>query len=154
MTWKEKARPAIERALGHGNFKIKGGVVVGENIPDDLSKRVAASMADELAERVAARKAQVEPRGQMIRDHFHSAFRLCDVVITQGMQKFGGFLPEEITAKDPELLLWGHWLRDMKRAIDQSGGIPPALLPFPPLPSWFETNPGVCRLCEGLGVPA
>ena len=93
------------------------------------------------------------PRGEMIRKYFHEPFRIADIVIVQTMQRFGGSLPEEIVSRNPEALLWGYWVRDMKRAIDQSGGLPPALLPFPPLPSWFKSNPAIDALCVRLGVP-
>lgn len=100
---------------------------------------------------LTARKAQLKARSTMICDHLFDEFRLADVIIVQAMMKFGGGLPDEITNKDKEALLWGHWLRDMKRAIDSTDG-KPELIPFPPLPSWLTMNPGLATLCERLGI--
>lgn len=98
------------------------------------------------------RKRVLHARGEMMRGHFHDAMRIYDLVILQSWQRFGGDNPVEVTGLNEEMRPWGTWIRDMKRAIDRSQGTPPALLPLPPLPSWFTMNPAIAQLCERLGV--
>jgi hypothetical protein len=103
---------------------------------------------------LVARKKTLRARSEMMREHFSDAMRLYDLILIQAMRNFGGGIPTEITAIDTQTKPWGIWIRDMKRAIDASNGQPPAMIPFPPLPSWFEMNPAISELCERLGVRA
>lgn len=153
MTWKEKARPAIENALGRTDFVIVDGKVVGDGVPDDkeLHRIVGASMQHEMGERSRVRHEQVSKRGAVIQEKFKDAFKLSSAVIVQGMLRFGGNFGPEITARCPELLPWGQWEQQMKKAIDAGEH---ALLPLPPLPSWLEVKPGLKKLCDELGVKA
>lgn len=132
--------PYLRRAIPHDAWRLERGRVVGRGVPRH----------DKLAETVRKLKV-VDKRSALIRAHYRQQFRFCDVVIAQGFQKFKFRWGD---MREPQLLRWGHWLRDMKRALDahRDGDPVPPLLEFPPVPDWFEWNPGLARLAEEIGI--
>lgn len=104
---------------------------------------------------IEARKAQMARRGHHFeRDRWLTrAFLFVENVVVDGRRIVKGDLPAEFTPKDQQLLPWGLWMRDTKRAMDATAegeGVPH--LPFPPVPTWFMWNPGRRRLADELGI--